>query len=286
MLKILAAVTIMIAGAVSLIFAAMKFYEKSSGDKVSGIETVGKLRKIYVSAADNHNPWKVVYISIYKSRLKSIAEYSKVLAAEDLVQKSIDSAVHNGFFDSAAVLDGKNYVLLTKSKDADIKNFCENFIADSGRASKNNSGRYVSLFNIHIGVYRQVSADIAFDDAVDSARRAAKYALEMHAKYCFSSHDVQTAICEMELIEKDIDSLIDNNEFYMVIQPFIGRDGSIIGGELLSRFRPLDGRDISLHKYLRAIQKEDLFGKFDFAVFEKCLSWQESRGFEKMGIIS
>ena len=290
MLKVLAAAAIMIAGAVALIFAAMKFYEKisdsSSGDKASGIETVGSLRKIYTASADNHNLWKVVYISIYKSRLKSIAEYSKVLAAEDLVQKSIDSAVNNGLCEAAAVLDGKNYVLLTKSKDADIKNFCENFMADAGRASKNSSGRYASLFNIHIGVYGQVSTDIAFDDAVDSARRAAKHALETHAKFCFSSHDVQTAMRETELIEKDIDSLIDNNEFYMVIQPFIGRDGSIIGGELLSRFRPLDGRDISLHKYLRAIQKEDLFGKFDFAVFEKCLSWQESRGFEKTGIIS
>ena len=41
MLKILAAVTIMIAGAVSLIFAAMKFYEKCGmKPQKIGVETI------------------------------------------------------------------------------------------------------------------------------------------------------------------------------------------------------------------------------------------------------
>ena len=72
----------------------------------------------------------------------------------------------------------------------------------------------------------------------------------------------------------------------MVVQPFIGRNGEVIGGEMLARFRPVSGRDFPIYKYLQAIRKEDLYGKFDYAVFEKCLRWQEVRGAEKLGLIS
>ena len=290
MLKILTAIVVMIVGAAALILASMKFYERTSGscsgDNISEIATVDRLRKIYDSASTVYNPWTVLYISIYKHRLKSMVEYSKVLAVEELVQKSIEDAVSRGLFAAVAALDDKNYVLITKVSDATIKNFCEEFMSLTDDTKEKNYRRYAALLNIHIGVYKQVCADITFDKAVDNARRVAKYALETHTKFCFSNHTVQTSICEMELIEKDVDSLIDNNEFYMVIQPFTDKDGGTIGGELLSRFRLLDGRDVSLHKYLRVIRKEELFGKFDFAVFEKCLSWQESRGSEQIGIIS
>lgn len=289
MLRVFAAIVVMIIAATVLLFAAVKFYEKASPNdsdyKVPKTISVGSIRKIYTISSDKHTTCSLVYINIYKHRLKSIAERSRVLAVEDFIRNSIKKAVDGGLFKAVATIDGENYILITEAKKADIEKFCESFMSTDD-INERNHRRYTSLIDVHIGIYKPVSTGIAFDDAVDNARRAAKYALETHTKFCFSNHDVQTTIFETELIEKDIDILISNNEFYMVIQPLISKDGGIIGGELLSRFRPTDGHNISLHKYLRAIQKEELFGKFDFAVFEKCLSWQESRGFKKTGIIS
>ena len=289
MLKALVAALLMLTGAAALIFAAIKLYENIStplsGDSTSEVAALGKLRKIYNSASV-YKPWTVVYVSIYKHRLKSMVDYSKVLAVSSLVRKNIEEAVYCGLFETAAVIDGNNYVLITSADDESIKNFCEKFMLFPNIASEKGVKRYAALLDIHIGAYKQVSTDVTFDGAVDNARRAAKYALETHEKFCLSNHAVQTKMGEMELIEKDVDRLIDTDGFYMVLQPFIGRGGEIIGGELLSRFRPLKGREVSVHKYLRAIQKEELSAKFDFAVFEKCLSWQAYRGFEQTGIIS
>ena len=288
MLKIVAAMIATVLGAAALIFAAMKIYDRLYGDsaRASGISSIGRLRRLYNSHANGQTPWTVVYISIYKHRLKSTVDYSKVLAVEELVKKNVEDAVTGGDFEAAAALDGKNYVLLIRGDDARIQDFCERFMSFEAVSASGNTERYASLLNIYIGIYRQVCAEVSFEEAVDNARRTAKYALETHTKFYFSSHDVQTHISEMEMIENNVDSRIENNEYYMVIQPFIGKNNEIIGGEMLSRFRAINGRDIPVHKYLRAIRKESLCGRFDYAVFEKCLNWLEQRDTVKTSIIS
>ncbi len=297
MTKALIAAALTFVGTGILIAVAMKFYknafESSSDGKNHGLTGLDKLRKIYASAvsAAKHKTgkgklWTVVYISIYKSKLKSMVEHSNVLAVCELARKCVADAVKDGIFEAGAMIDGNNFVLLTHADGAMLKSFCEDFMVFSDAKKGRDIQGQASLLDIHIGAYEQVSEGVSFDAAVDNARRAAKYALEIHERFCESNYDIQRQISEMELIEKDVDALIDQNAFYTVIQPFIGRDGAVIGGELLSRFRPMEGRDIPIYKYLRAIRKEELFSKFDFAVFDKCLSWQESSGADNLGLIS
>ena len=103
MLKALVAALLMLTGAAALIFAAIKLYENIStplsGDSTSEVAALGKLRKIY-NCASVYKPWTVVYVSIYKHRLKSMVDYSKVLAVSSLVRKNIEEAVYCGLFET------------------------------------------------------------------------------------------------------------------------------------------------------------------------------------------
>ena len=288
MLKILViGITAMMS--ISLIIAAMKFYEKFSAPTCGGnlfeIDMMSKVRKIYGTNTSS-SLWTVVFINIYDRRLNGISGRTGDFAADKFVQKAIEKTADGEIFEAAAALNRGNYVLITKANDVRVEKFCEEFALPANASKTKSQLPNASFLNVRIGVYKQVSTDVNFDDAVDNARRAARYALDTHRKFCFSNHELQTEAYEKELLERDVNSLIESKSFYMVVQPFVDKSGKIIGGELLTRFRPLGGRSVSLHKHLRAIRQEDLFGKFDFAVLEKCLAWQQSRGFERTGIIT
>lgn len=279
---------VMVVLAAVLIYAAVVFYNHFSQNDAkvenAGLAAPSKLYRRFSENAANGLPQTVVYISIYKHRLKSSAEYSVVTAVNRLIRESVEQALSDGFFEAAANVDGYNYVLVSTADKAVIRTFCEGFMKPAD-GKKQKAWRYAPLLDIHIGAYTPESA-VSFEDALGCARKTAKYALNHRQKFCISTYEIQTKVGEMEYIEGSAESILDNNEFYMVVQPFWDRTGKMIGGEMLSRFRIKDNRDISVHKFLNAARGSALTGKFDYMVFEKCLAWIESMGSARLGFIS
>lgn len=122
---------------------------------------------------------------------------------------------------------------------------------------KSGALRYAALLDIYAGAYSPEGA-VSFEDALTRARKTARYAGVNHMRFCTSTHEVQAAVGEMEYFENAAPEILDNNEFYMVVQPIVDNTGKMIGGEMLSRFRIKDNRDIAIQKFLQAARRRSL----------------------------
>lgn len=274
--------------AAALVGAAVYFYNRFAENRAkvesAALTLPNALRRRYERDAGNGLSQTVVYISIYKHRLKSVAPYTAVTAVNKRIRSEIESALSAGLFRAAAEIDGYNYVLLSTADKAQIRAFCEAFMRPkNGR--KSGALRYAALLDIYAGAYSPEGA-VSFEDALTRARKTARYAGVNHMRFCTSTHEVQAAVGEMEYFENAAPEILDNNEFYMVVQPIVDNTGKMIGGEMLSRFRIKDNRDIAVQKFLQAARREALTGRFDYLVFEKCLAWIETMGPEKLGFIT
>lgn len=132
----------------------------------------------------------------------------------------------------------------------------------------------LSIVEVRIGAFFAVGSQISFDDAIHRAKQA--YILAKHKNLPYVEWDINGSK-ELETkikIENNIESEIDNNNFFLVYQPVLdAKTKEIIGAEVLSRLKSETDGVLNPGTFLSAVDSVGLNNKFDYYIFEKNCKW-------------
>lgn len=115
--------------------------------------------------------------------------------------------------------------------------------------------------------------------AVSNANMARKLAKSEKRSHCvlFDKKMYEKRKRQIEFIQK-LDSAIENDEFYICLQPKVsGNDNNIVGAEALVRWKPDDRTEILPGDFVPAFEKNGNISKLDFYVYEKCFAYIRKR---------
>lgn len=266
--------TILLVGLIAVIGLAVAFFgisENSGSDGSSPLLAgVSSVKKFYVRHLKKHKvKCTVLYVNIFYENLQTMMERKELAHTRKQVEQEVlQLCCYN--HGEAAQVDGNNYVVATNLPREEIETFCKSFLNTDKRGFK--------LIDAFIGVYIASGEELDFLKVAGYAKKASRTAKAAGDKYLIANKENLTFILENDNIERNIENFIDNNEFYQMYQPFLdARTGEIVGCEALTRLKNKDANDILPSKFLNALKKEKLYGKFDLYVFEKCCEWAVKR---------
>ncbi len=205
----------------------------------------------------------VVYISTVYEKLRISAEDAEIDRAARYTTEHIKALCASGR-GRAARVDGNNYVAVISCSEDAAERFCAGFMHDDKRLADD--------IEASIGVYA-ADGGTDFKTAAGYAKKISRQAKNRELKYLICDKKSLAAVIEKDEIEKNIESLIDNDEFHLMFQPLVdAHDERIIGCEALIRLRSAHG-SVLPDNFLDIIQREKLNLKFDLYVYRKCCIW-------------
>ena len=205
----------------------------------------------------------VIYVSAGYEKLRMLSENDNISRANRYIRRHILNLCSEGR-GKAAKVDGNNYIAVAECESRDIKKFCTDILNEDNRLADDTE--------ISMGIY-QVSDDINFKTAAGYAKKISRQAKNTDDKYFICNKNTLSDIIEKDTIEKNIEKLIYNDDFYLMFQPFISAENEkIVGCEALVRLHRKKG-NIMPDNFLDIIQKEKLNLKFDLYVYRKCCMW-------------
>lgn len=262
--------TILVIAFIAVICLAAAFFGvagNGDGDSplLAGISTV---RKFYEKSRGKDR-CTVLYINIFYENLQTMIERSELANIRKQVEREVLQLCRYGRGEAAQV-DGNNYIVVTDLPAYEIEDFCKSFLSADKKSYK--------LIEAFIGVYILSESEADFLKSAGYAKKASRVAKAAEEKYLIVDRENLKNVLESDNIERNIENFIDNNDFYQLYQPiFSATTGEIVGCEALTRLKGGDVNDILPHKFLNAIKKEKLYGKFDMYVFRKCCEWASKR---------
>lgn len=217
----------------------------------------------------------VIYISTVYEKLRISAENDEISRAADYTLKHIRELCSDGSAKAARV-DGNNYVVAASCDKENIEKFCASLLHDDERLADD--------IEASVGVYYACDAEVDFKTAAGYAKKISRQAKNLDEKYRICDKNALSKVIEKDNIEKNIERLIDNDEFYLMFQPLVdAQSEKIIGCEALIRLRGNHG-NIMPDNFLDIIQREKLNLKFDLYVYRKCCVWARRHADENLHI--
>lgn len=272
--------TILLIAFVAVVCLAIAFFGISgNGDGTSpllaGISTVKKFYEKRLKK-NKGNGAAVLYIHIFYENLQIMIDTKELSVIREQVEAEVLQLCRYGHGEAAQV-DGNNYVVAVDLPQYEIEDFCKGFLSADKKSYK--------MLEAFVGVYTASDEDTEFLKAAGYAKKASRVAKSTGDKYLLADRENMLMIVKSDNIERNIEQLIDNNDFYQMFQPmFDALTGKIIGCEALTRLRDEDVDDILPNMFLNAIKKEQLYGKFDMYVFQKCCQWAADRRSEHLAV--
>ena len=132
----------------------------------------------------------------------------------------------------------------------------------------------VSTVRINFGYFCTSSTEVSFKTALGRAKQACSMAEDKKVLYCMWDSSGVKDFEQKIKIENNIESEIDNNRFFLEYQPIVdATTDKIVGAEVLSRLNSETEGILTPNKFLSAVNKVGLNGKFDYYIFEKNCKW-------------
>lgn len=119
------------------------------------------------------------------------------------------------------------------------------------------------------GVYRLQKADMRFDEVYANAEYGYDAAVSKKKDIYFVSDDVLLKRDRTAKLEQRLKQAIDNDEFEIFLQYIVDNKGTIVGGEVLSRWYNQEFGLTRPNMYIEALIDSRLIDEFDFYIFDK-----------------
>lgn len=252
--------------AAAAILAAIVFFGIFDKDKdkfvITEFSDISGVEKNFDLCKTKNKSCSAVYIGLSYESLDINADSGKFLEIRLLAEKKIKEfcGITGGMW---ARVDRSNYVIASAADSEKLQDFCADF---SGGFEK-----FSNLLSLNIGCYISTAEDENFKTATGFAKKITRYIKKTDEKFKICKKSDLKKILESESIEKNIESFIDNDAFYQVLQPLTdAQNGEIIGFEVLTRLDVKKADNILPAKFLSVIKESGLSEKFDLYTFKKC----------------
>lgn len=137
----------------------------------------------------------------------------------------------------------------------------------------------INNISVRTGIYIIPNNNADVLQAISNANMARKLAKSQNGSRC--------VVFDQEMFEKRkrqiryiqaLDSAIENNEFYILMQPKVsGSSNRLVGSEALVRWRMEDGTEVFPDEFIPAFEKDGSITKLDFYVYEKVMAYLRER---------
>ena len=229
---------------------------------ITEFSDIAGVEKNFDLCKNKNKSCSAVYIGLSYESLDINADSDKFLKIRLLAEKKTKEfcGITDGMW---ARVDRSNYVIASAADSEKLQDFCTDFLGEFEKFS--------NLMSLNIGCYISTVEDESFETAAGFAKKITRYIKKADEKFKICKKSDLKKILESESIEKNIESFIDNDVFYQVLQPLTdAQNGKIIGFEVLTRLDVKKADNILPSKFLSVIKESGLSEKFDLYTFKKC----------------
>lgn len=171
-----------------------------------------------------------------------------------------------------AKVDGKNYLLMLQEGPEAAEKMAMDIV---GAIRKHSNGHgVVSVPDITFGYYQANIGQVRFEEACRRAKQTYKLAAANGKNWGTYRYETAHELDKVESLEKTILQAIADDSFFLEFQPFIdAAQGTIVGGEVLSRLHDEREGLVMPRYFLQAVESSSCYSRFDYYIFEKTCKW-------------
>ena len=259
-------------GLIGLYFT-IKSAKTASGTAEKSFCGIGKIESDFEKARGINRC--LIYASISLDNMERL--YSKSKA--DRMQQRIKRIMLNHFcFNNSGEISlyGKDtFIALNTLTAEDVQSHIEKSYEEIYEVFMNHGT--VNMGHIHFGYYCTSSTDVFFSAAFSRAKQAFNMAEDKNVLHCQWDNTQGKEFERKIKIENSIQNEIDNNKFFLELQPILDANtDKIVGAEVLSRLNSETEGLLTPRFFLSAVNSTGLNDKFDYYIFEKNCKWISS----------
>lgn len=235
------------------------------------LSNLAALKRKYTDKRDTR-PWAFIYVGLDMLKLRNMYTQTETKEVRDRITQILLTKYQQKGEGLVSDYDDGNFIIITHCSESEFHRETERFFSELSRFVT--ARKMIHMPELHFGYYLAKSTDVDFDEAVSRAKKVYKYAETKQVRSAVWNYEEMRGEMDVENLELKINDAIDNDRFYVEIQPFVdAHTEQVIGGEVLSRLN-LDGQmAVQPNTFLSAVSNVGIISKFDYYVFKKCCTW-------------